>query len=134
MVDLFDVVAATWPAAGQREAGGFVLRRGDGGGNRTSAATRAGGPADIALAEAGMRDWGQVPHFLLRPGEDALDAELAALVEQLGLKQPAGGIARSREEAVAGTEGDIVVTGFRESLASSRNLKRNLKILKRCSC
>ncbi len=78
MVDLFDVVAATWPAAGQREAGGFVLRRGDGGGNRTSAATRAGGPADIALAEAGMRDWGQVPLFLLRPGEDALDAELAA--------------------------------------------------------
>lgn len=28
-------------------------------------------------------------------------------------------------EEVAGTEGDIVVTGFRESLASSRNLKRN---------
>ena len=78
MADLFDVVAATWPAAGLREAGGFLLRRGEGGGNRTSAATRAGGPADIALAEAGMRDWGQVPLFLLRPGEAALDAELAA--------------------------------------------------------
>lgn len=78
MADLFDVVAATWPAAGVREMGGFVLRRGEGGGNRASAATRAGGPADITLAEAGMRDWGQVPLFLLRPGEAALDAELAA--------------------------------------------------------
>lgn len=78
MADLFDVVAATWPAAGLRDAGGFLLRRGEGGGNRTSAATRAGGPVDIALAEAGMRDWGQVPLFLLRPGEAALDAALAA--------------------------------------------------------
>lgn len=78
MTDLFDVVAATWPAAGLREAGGFLLRRGEGGGNRASAATRAEGPADIGAAEAGMRHWGQVPLFMLRPGEAGLDAELAA--------------------------------------------------------
>ncbi|MFT3973945.1 MAG: GNAT family N-acetyltransferase [Amaricoccus sp.] len=71
-------ILATWPPAGRVSAGGFTLRRGAGGGNRTSAATLDDGPGDIGVAEAGMRAWGQRPVFMIRPGEAALDAELAA--------------------------------------------------------
>ena len=69
---------ATWPAAETRRLGPWTLRRGDGGGNRVSAATLDGPPADPAAAEAVMRGWGQPPLFMIRPGEDALDACLAA--------------------------------------------------------
>lgn len=79
-MELFAALAATWPAAETRRLGGWTLRRGDGGGARVSAATRDG-PADadgLAEAEAAMRAWGQRPLAMLRPGEAALDAELAA--------------------------------------------------------
>jgi N-acetylglutamate synthase len=71
-------ILATWPAAEIAKAGGFTLRRGAGGGNRTSAATRAASPGDVAAAEAGMRGWGQRPLFMVAPEDEALDAELAA--------------------------------------------------------
>lgn len=76
-------IDTTWPAAGSRACGPFRLRQGAGGGKRVSAATREGaaqppGSADIAAAEAGMRDMGQTPLFMLRPGDAALDAALAA--------------------------------------------------------
>lgn len=77
---LIATLEATWPAAGVIDCGPFRLRRGAGGGQRVSAAT-ALGPADgaqIAAAEAAMRDLGQAPLFMLRPGEEALDAALAA--------------------------------------------------------
>ena len=71
-------VLATWPAAELASAGGFTLRRGAGGGNRTSAATLDAPPGEIATAAARMRAWGQRPVFMIRPGEAALDAALAA--------------------------------------------------------
>lgn len=70
-------ILATWPAAEMASLGGFVLRRGSGGGNRTSAATRIDRAVDITLAEAAMRRWGQGPLFLVAPGDTTLDGELA---------------------------------------------------------
>lgn len=78
--DLFAALSATWLPAEARRVGAWTLRRGEGGGNRVSAATLDGGDAgnDIAAAEAGMRAWGQDPLFMVRPGEAALDAMLIA--------------------------------------------------------
>ena len=78
LMDLFAVAAATWPAAETRVQSGWTLRRGEGGGNRVSAATLAAPGADPAEAEAAMRAWGQVPLFQIRPGDEALDAALDA--------------------------------------------------------
>ena len=75
---LVDVLHATWPAAELRRAGPWTLRRGDGGGSRVSAATLEGPWGGFEAAEAGMRAWGQRPVFMVRPGETALDAALAA--------------------------------------------------------
>ncbi|MCR9150081.1 MAG: GNAT family N-acetyltransferase [Rhodobacteraceae bacterium] len=74
------LIDATWPPAATRPAGPFLLREGRGGGQRVSAAT-AEAPwqaADIAAAETAQRALGQVPLFMIRAGEDALDAALAA--------------------------------------------------------
>jgi GNAT superfamily N-acetyltransferase len=77
--DLFAALSATWLPAEARRLGAWTLRRGEGGGNRVSAATLdAGDAGDIAAAEAGMRAWGQEPLFMVRPGEAALDAALTA--------------------------------------------------------
>lgn len=78
---LFSALDATWPAAGIVEREGWRLRRGEGGGRRVSAATRppgATGEPDIAVAEAAMEGWGQRPLFMLRDGDGAMDATLAA--------------------------------------------------------
>jgi GNAT superfamily N-acetyltransferase len=77
--DLFEALGATWPPAEIRRLGGWTLRRGEGGGGRVSAATLDGEDGDIGAAAAAMRDWGQPPLFMLRPGEAALDARLAAM-------------------------------------------------------
>jgi len=74
---LTDVLHATWPAAELRRAGPWMLRRGDGGGSRVSAATLEGPSGGFEAAEAGMLAWGQRPVFMVRPGEAALDAALA---------------------------------------------------------
>jgi ribosomal protein S18 acetylase RimI-like enzyme len=66
---------ATWPAAKIRDAGGWHLRRGAGGGKRVSAASGAG---DVDQAVAQMAAWEQAPLFQLWPGDEALDADLAA--------------------------------------------------------
>ena len=75
---LFRALDATWPPARIVRVGPWTLREGRGGGQRVSAATAAGpvGKDDIAAAEAGMRDLGQRPLFMIR-GEDAsLDTSL----------------------------------------------------------
>jgi GNAT superfamily N-acetyltransferase len=76
--DLFAALAATWPAAETVRLGPWTLRRGEGGGNRVSAATLDGPTADPSGAEAAMRAWGQPPLFMIRPGDEPLDALLAA--------------------------------------------------------
>jgi GNAT superfamily N-acetyltransferase len=71
---------ATWPAASVTRAGPFTLREGRGGGSRVSAATLAAPwtEGDIAGAERAMEALGQAPIFMIRPGEEALDAALGA--------------------------------------------------------
>lgn len=72
---LYDVVEGTWPPAQRHSVGGWTIRNGAGGGKRVSAATGSG---DIAQAEAAMRAIGQTPLFMIREGDEALDAELDA--------------------------------------------------------
>ena len=74
------VMDATWPAAAAWRLGPWTIRNGAGGGKRVSAASAeaAWQADDIAAAAAAMRALAQTPLFLIRAGEDALDAELAA--------------------------------------------------------
>ncbi|MGA9411496.1 MAG: GNAT family N-acetyltransferase [Roseobacter sp.] len=81
---LFEAIDATWPAARQFTSGPWVLRNGQGGGKRVSAATalQLVDPEEIALAEDQMRALAQPPLFMLRDADDALDRDL----EQRGYK------------------------------------------------
>jgi GNAT superfamily N-acetyltransferase len=76
----YDVVEATWPAAGKRRLGPVTLRDGQGGGSRVSAASVEGpaSEAEIEAAEQAMRAMGQDCLFMVRDGQDELDAQLAA--------------------------------------------------------
>ncbi len=76
---LYDVTHATWPAKSARDLDGITLRKGLGGGSRVSAATADAQVTQQALeqAEAAMRAMGQTPLFMIREGDDALDAALA---------------------------------------------------------
>lgn len=77
---LLAAIDATWPPARIHRAGPWTIREGAGGGQRVSAASPAAPvtEADIPAAEAAMRGLGQVPLFILRPDDAALDAWLAA--------------------------------------------------------
>lgn len=72
--------AATWPAASIRRLGPWVIRDGQGGGSRVSAATATGPvtPDDLTTAEAAMAALGQSPLFMIRETDGALDAMLHA--------------------------------------------------------
>jgi hypothetical protein len=76
---IYDVVDGTWPAAEYMQTGPWLFRRGAGGGQRVSATT-ARGPftvEDIATAEAQMKAMGQPNLFMIREGDETLDALLA---------------------------------------------------------
>ncbi len=77
---LFAAMDATWPAARFVEQGPWLLREGQGGGQRVSAATALGpvSRADVAQAENAMRVFSQAPAFQIRPEDKDLDALLAA--------------------------------------------------------
>jgi len=75
---LMAAVDATWPPAEFRETGPWLLRRGEGGGQRVSAASTEDEGADFAPAVTAMREWGQVPLFRITPDQQMLDARLAA--------------------------------------------------------
>ncbi|MBN2907647.1 MAG: GNAT family N-acetyltransferase [Rhodobacteraceae bacterium] len=78
--DIFAAQEATWPPAAKTRVGPWCIRDGQGGGKRVSAAS-AEAPvtaADIPLAEAAMADLGQPALFMIRPGDEDLDAALAA--------------------------------------------------------
>lgn len=77
---IYEVLEQTWPAASARRLGPWLIRDGKGGGQRVSAATLEGAleGADIAQAEAAMQALGQVPLFMIRQQDTALDAALAA--------------------------------------------------------
>ena len=77
---LYDVIDSTWPAASYQTIGPWLIREGRGGGQRVSA-TIANGPfndTDIATAEQAMQALDQPSIFMIRAGDDALDAALAA--------------------------------------------------------
>lgn len=76
--DYFEVIDNTWPAARFERLGPWMLRQGQGGGSRVSATTACAPftPADIDRAETAMRDMGQKCLFMVRPGDDDLDAAL----------------------------------------------------------
>ncbi|AKS44704.1 Acetyltransferase (GNAT) family protein [Octadecabacter temperatus] len=75
---LTSLIDATWPAKSLREVEGWTIRAGAGGGSRVSAATaRDNAKLDgYAHAEEAMREMGQTPLFMVRTGEDKLDAVL----------------------------------------------------------
>ncbi|MCL6282339.1 GNAT family N-acetyltransferase [Ruegeria sp. 2012CJ41-6] len=72
------IVDNTWPAARYIRDGAFLLREGQGGGSRVSAATLQGTVTTGAIAEAEdkMREMGQRRLFMIRPGDTKLDADL----------------------------------------------------------
>lgn len=79
---LFEVIDATWPAAATQVMGPFLLRDGQGGGQRVSAASLTcetlPDAGVIAQAADAMRAMGQPALFMLRPGQEAFDAMLDA--------------------------------------------------------
>ena len=76
---IFDLLDATWPAAAVRRVGPWLVRDGQGGGSRVSAATALGPvrPADIVIAEQAMLALGQSALFMIRDGDAVLDEILA---------------------------------------------------------
>ncbi|MEO0342540.1 MAG: GNAT family N-acetyltransferase [Pseudomonadota bacterium] len=74
--DWFAIIDATWPAAAYYKESGWIIREGQGGGKRVSAASGSG---DIAQAEKAQRALGQDLLFMIRPEDAALDAELDRL-------------------------------------------------------
>ncbi len=72
------VMEATWPAAKTFRAGPWVLREGQGGGQRVSATTAEGAwsPQDFTTAEAAMGAMGQAALFAIRTEDTALDLAL----------------------------------------------------------
>lgn len=70
----------TWPPAATAQVGRWLIRQGDGGGKRVSAASALGPvtPDDLAMAEAAMAALGQGLLFKLGPDDGLLDQLLAA--------------------------------------------------------
>ena len=78
-IDWQGVIDACWPAARVVEHGPWRVRVTAGAGGRVSAISGdAADPAAIAWAEAAAGAEGQRPSFVIWPGQDALDAALAA--------------------------------------------------------
>ncbi|MDU8912627.1 GNAT family N-acetyltransferase [Aestuariicoccus sp. MJ-SS9] len=75
---LYAAIEATWPPAATLAAGPWTLREGAGGGMRVSAASArdAWRVDDVPAAEEAMRMMGQTPLFMIRQGDEALDAAL----------------------------------------------------------
>ena len=77
--DLDAASEATWPAAREWVQGPFILRQGNGGGQRVSAATgeMPVSNQDIQAADQAMDTMDQRPIFRVRPGEVEIDGQLA---------------------------------------------------------
>lgn len=85
---LYAVIDGTWPACAKQALGPWIVRLDDSGSSRVSATTAALSvtDADIPQAEHAMRAAGQVPLFMIREGEKALDDLLA--VRGYAIKDP----------------------------------------------
>lgn len=69
---------ATWPPSSQRRCGSFLFRDGSGGGKRVSAATLEGPFSKDALDRVEAELCSRVALFMIRAGDNELDAILAA--------------------------------------------------------
>ena len=77
---LYQTGDATWPAAEFLTVGNWTIRKGVGGGQRVSSAT-VNGPVtseDINVAEEALGALSQIQLFMIREGDEALDALLEA--------------------------------------------------------
>lgn len=77
--ELYAVTEATWPPVSTARVGSWTIRQGGGGGSRVSAATAAApfSETDLADAEEAMNRLQQPRLFMIRQGDEALDALLA---------------------------------------------------------
>ncbi len=77
---LYSVIEGTWPPASQTRDGPWIIRDGQGGGQRVSAATAVGRVTldDLPAAEAAMRALGQPQLFQIRDGDAEVDTMLEA--------------------------------------------------------
>ena len=77
--NILTALDATWPAAARQVMGPWIIRDGQGGGKRVSAATPNSDwtPADIQTAEVAMQDLGQTPLFMITDKDQHLDQALA---------------------------------------------------------
>ena len=84
---IFDTIDATWAPARIVDHGPFRIRVGKGGGSRVSSASLHESNATEASVRAAsdlMRENGQAPLFMIRPGEEALDQLLDGMGFQIG--------------------------------------------------
>lgn len=79
LAQLYDVIDGTWPAARLWRQGPWLLREGQGGGQRVSATTALAPVtgSDIDAAEEAMQAMGQSRLFQIRDGQSEIDAALA---------------------------------------------------------
>ena len=76
---LYQAINTTWPARTTRQEAGWEIRDGAGGGKRVSAVTSAQTELpDIDWVEARLSEQGQEHLFMIRDGDEILDAALAA--------------------------------------------------------
>ena len=77
---LYEVTEQTWPPAVRHVTEGWTIRDGQGGGKRVSAATILDAASDAIVTEAEneMLALEQRPLFMIREGEETLDARLDA--------------------------------------------------------
>ena len=76
---LYEATTTTWPARTTRQEAGWEIRDGASGGKRVSAVTLAQKDlADIDWIEATLTTQGQEHLFMIRDGDEILDAALAA--------------------------------------------------------
>ena len=76
---LYQAINTTWPARATRQEAGWEIRDGAGGGKRVSAVTLAQTELpDIDWVEARLSEQGQEHLFMIRDGDEILDAALAA--------------------------------------------------------
>jgi len=75
---LLAIIEGTWPASAKRALGPWTVRLDESGSSRVSAATAEllVNDADVPIAEDAMREAGQRPLFMIRPGDEALDEAL----------------------------------------------------------
>jgi len=135
---LFQAMDATWVAAEFKTLGPWVLRRGEGGGKRVSAATTDSTvtPLDIEAAEQGMAAMGQPALFMVRENNADLDLELARQGYQivdpsLLFAAPAVEIAKVNPAPLKAIPGDAPLAIMREIWASGGVGPARIEVMRR---